>query len=84
MIEKELRELLEREPFTAFRIRVSSGDEYEIRNPALTIVMRSRLMIYFPKSDRWTLVPYLHIAAIEALGNGHASKRRRGKEGGSR
>lgn len=79
MIARELEELLEREPFEPFRIRLSSGDVYEIRNPALTVPMRSRLLIVFPKSDRWTLVPFLHIAAIERLDNGNGHKPRRRK-----
>ena len=79
VIAKELQELLDREPFEPFRIRLSSGDTYEIRNPALTITMRSRLFIAFPGTDRWTLIPFLHITAVEALGNGHGRKPRRRK-----
>ena len=71
----EIREILDKEPFEPFRIRLSSGDAYEIRNPGLVTVMRSRLFIAFSKSDRWTFVPFLHIAAIEAL-NGHIGKSR--------
>jgi hypothetical protein len=78
----ELREILEREPFQAFRLRLTSGDAYEIHNPHLAVPMRSRLFIAIPDSDRWTLVPYLHIAAVEAIGNGRPPKaprrRRRG------
>ena len=68
----ELRELLEREPFEPFRLRLSSGDAFEVRNPGLAMVMRSRLFLAFPDSDRWTLIPFLHIAAVEAIGNGNS------------
>lgn len=71
----EIREILEKDPFEPFRIRLSSGDTYEVRNPGLVAIMRSRLFITFPKTDRWTFVPFLHIAAIEAL-NGHGAKPR--------
>jgi hypothetical protein len=74
MTAEELRELLDRDPFQPFRVRLTSGDAYEIRNPGLAMVMKSRLFIAAPHSDRWTLVPFLHIAAIETLGNGHARK----------
>jgi len=70
----ELREFLEREPFEPFRVRVGSGDSYEIRNPALVVIMRSRLFIASPGTDRWTLVPFLHIAAVEGISNGNARR----------
>jgi len=66
----ELREFLDREPFEPLRVRLSSGDAYEIRNPGLAVVMRSRLLVADPESDRYTLIPFLHIAAVETVGNG--------------
>jgi hypothetical protein len=41
--------------------------------------MRSRLFIALPNSDRSIYVPYLHIAALETLANGHKAPRRRRK-----
>lgn len=41
-----------------------------IRNPGLTVVMRSRLLVADPDSHRYTLIPFLHIAAVETAGNG--------------
>lgn len=73
----EIQELLDHEPFEPFRIRVSSGDAYDVRDPGLVVVMRSRLFLAFPKTDRWTLIPFLLIAAIETLANGHRPKRKR-------
>ena len=70
MSSDELREFLDREPFEPFRVRLSSGDAYEVRNPDLAVVMRSRLLVADPESDRYTLIPYLHIAAVETVGNG--------------
>ena len=74
MSSNELREFLEREPFEPFRVRLSSGDAYEIRNPGLAVVMRSRLFVAEPRTDRYALIPFLHIAAVETTGNG-ASRR---------
>jgi len=74
MTADELREFLEREPFEPVRVRLSSGDAYEIRNPGLAVVMRSRLFIAAPGTDRWTLIPFLHIAAVETIANGHARR----------
>jgi hypothetical protein len=67
----ELREILAREPFQPFRVRLTSGDAYEVHNPHLAVAMRNRLFIAAcPDSDRWTLVPYLHIAAVEGIADG--------------
>ena len=77
MAADELRKLLEREPFETFRLRVTSGDAHEIRNPGLAMVMKSRLFIAAPDSDRWTLIPFLHIAAIETIADGRARRPRR-------
>ncbi len=66
----ELREILEREPFQPFRVRLTSGDAYEVHNRHLAVAMRNRLFIACPDSDRWTLVPYLHIAAVEGIADG--------------
>lgn len=66
----EIQELLAREPFQPFRVRSTGGGSYDVRNPALAVPMKSRLFIATTDSDDWTLVPYLHIAAIESIGNG--------------
>ena len=75
----DLRGLLTREPFQPFRVRLTSGDHYEIRNPLSAALMKSRLFIALPNSDRSVYVPYLHIAALETLANGHRAPRRRRK-----
>jgi hypothetical protein len=74
MTADELRGLLKRAPFEPVRIRLSSGKTYEIHNPALALVMRSRLFIAAPGTDRWTLIPLLHIAAVESIANGCGRK----------
>ncbi|MBI4716466.1 MAG: hypothetical protein HY763_01560 [Planctomycetes bacterium] len=76
MISDQLRELLRREPFKPFRLVLSSGRHYDVRNPELVVPMRSEVFIAFPDGDRWTHLPYLHIAAIEAVPNGGQRKRR--------
>lgn len=48
----DCRSLLKRHPFEPFRIRVSSGDAYDVRSPDLVVVMKSRLFITFPGEDR--------------------------------
>ncbi|HEY3244610.1 MAG TPA: hypothetical protein VGM03_14815 [Phycisphaerae bacterium] len=66
----DLRDLLNRDPFQPFRVRLTGGDHYDIQNPQLTVMMKSRLFIALPQSDRSVYVPYRHIAALETLENG--------------
>ncbi len=77
---REIQELLDREPFQPFRVKLSRGDQYDIRDPNLAIAMRSQFFLAWPRSDRWTFVPYLHVAAVENLPNGGSQRdgRRRG------
>jgi len=62
-----LEELLQREPFEPFRIRVSSGDAYDVRTPHAVALLKNRVFIALPDGERWTFCPYLHIAAVESL-----------------
>lgn len=79
---EDLRELLLREPFQPFRVHLSSGGHYDIRHPLSAALMKSRLFIAVPNSDRSVYVPYLHIAALETLnGARHGRPRKRGKSG---
>ena len=75
-----IREKLAREPFQPFRLRLTSGDSYTIRNPDLVVVMKSELFVAHPNSDRHTFIPMWHVAAVEAMGsngNGHTRRSRR-------
>lgn len=64
---EDLRELISRRPFEPFRVRLTSGDAYDVTSPDLVVIMKSRLFIAFPGEDRYALCPFLHIAAIETL-----------------
>lgn len=80
MAADDIRDLLKREPFEPFRVRLTSGDHYDIRDPLSAALMKSRLFIALPRSERWVIVPFLHIAALETLRNGRPrspGKRRR-------
>jgi len=79
MIRESIRELLDRDPFQSFRIRASSGVAYEVRSPGLVVLLKSQVLIAEPRSDRYAVVPFLHIAGVELIGNGRV---RRGKRGG--
>lgn len=80
MTADDLRDLLLRDPFEPFRVRLTSGDYYDIHSPLSAAMMRSRLFIALPKTDKSVYVPYEHIAATETLTNGRRGRtgRRRG------
>lgn len=72
-----IRDSLDREPFQPFRVRASSGATYEVRNPGLVVLLKSQLLIAEPKSDRYSLIPFLHVAGIELISNGRAHPTRK-------
>lgn len=80
MHQDDIRELLTADPFEPFRIHVTSGAVYEVRDPQSVVLMKSRLFIAFPGGDKWLFIPYLHVSAVESLRNGrHPRTRGRGK-----
>jgi hypothetical protein len=75
MTRNEIRELVVHEPFEPFKIKLTSGDAYEVRDPNSLALGASRAFIFFPDGDQWTFFNYLHVAAVESLSNGHRSGR---------
>jgi hypothetical protein len=76
----EIRELLRREPFEPFRVHLTSGHAYEIRDPQSVALGARRVFVFFAERDRregWTFFPYLHVAAVESLDNGRSRRARR-------
>jgi hypothetical protein len=61
-----MQELLRRQPFEPFEIRLSNGEKYEIRHPEMALLLKSRLAIALP-DDRMVICPLLHIASVETL-----------------
>jgi hypothetical protein len=78
LIAKTIRERLQRDPFEPFVIRASSGEAVRVASPDLAVLMKTEIFVAAPNSDRWTQLPYLHIAAVESdtNGNGRRSRRR--------
>lgn len=73
----ELREMLNREPFEPFRLHLSSGQSYDVRDPNSVAVGRNRAIIFHTDRDGWALFSYLHVASVEALANGRQRRTRR-------
>ena len=66
MNHEAMRELLRRQPFEAFEIRLTNGEKHEVRHPEMALLMRLRLVIALP-DDRMVICPLLHIASVETL-----------------
>jgi hypothetical protein len=61
----ELKDLLDREPFAAFRIVLTSGSSYEVTSPYQIAIGQTQLDYCFPRSDRKAVLRMNQIAAFE-------------------
>lgn len=59
-------ELLEKDPFEPFRIRMNDGQQFDVTNPALAVPLEVLLFLAMPKRDRFKLISYQNITSIEA------------------
>jgi hypothetical protein len=66
MNHEAMRELLRRQPFEPFEIRLTNGEKHEVRHPEMALLLKSRLVIALP-DDRMIICPLLHIASVETL-----------------
>jgi hypothetical protein len=66
MLER-LAELLRKDPFTPFRMILSSGTHYDVVSPLMVAVGQSELTYYFPKSDRLAHVRLNQLTSLETL-----------------
>lgn len=67
-----IKEALGRRPFEPFRIRLSSGDAYEVRHPEFAWLLKGGVYVGLPADkdelpDRAVFCSLLHVAAIETL-----------------
>jgi hypothetical protein len=67
-----LKELMSRRPFEPFRVRLSSGDAYEVRHPEMALLLRNGIYVAvsnggdLPENAVWCSL--LHVAAVEPVG----------------
>ncbi len=67
MSAETLRDLLQRRPFEPFIIRMTNGDIYQVKHPELAIVMKTKVILADPETDRSWILSLLHMATIETL-----------------
>lgn len=72
MMPDTLKSMLNRRPYEPMRIKLSSGEIFEIRHPEMTMLTKSALVVSLLEpdgspSDRFEVCSYLHIASVETL-----------------
>jgi hypothetical protein len=79
-----LKDLLGRRPFEPFRVRLSSGDAYEVRHPEMALLLRSGIYVAVPNGgdlpENAVWCSLLHVAAVEPVST---QKKRNGRRRGS-
>ncbi|HUY35377.1 MAG TPA: hypothetical protein VMV69_21715 [Pirellulales bacterium] len=68
MSNETIQQMLRRQPFEPFEIRLSNGEVHEVRHPENAAVGRTRLVIMYPdtETDRMVICDLNHINVIEA------------------
>ena len=62
-----MRELLQKRPFEPFEIRLSNGETYAIRHPEVALLLKTKIVIGDPETDRMTICALLHINSVHVL-----------------
>ena len=62
-----IRDLLRRQPFVPFEIRMTSGENHRIGHPENAMIAGTRLVVVHPETDRLVILSVLHAAAIEMM-----------------
>ena len=63
-----VQQMLRRQPFEPFELRLSNGEVHQVRHPENAALGRTRLVIMYPdtETDRMAICGLSHINAIEA------------------
>jgi len=64
--ERELRELLLRDPFLSFRIKLVNGDAHDIAYPR-NLALLTDSVYAAPFDGHWAQFPYHRIVSLESL-----------------
>jgi hypothetical protein len=84
MIAAVLKELMSRRPFEPFRVRLSSGDAYEVRHPEVALLLRNGIYVALsnggdlPENAVWCSL--LHVASVVPVGNESSRGRRKRRQ----
>ncbi len=74
MNNEAIREWLEQRPFMPFVLQLSNGVTHEVRHPENVVLLKSRMIVGYPETDRMVLIALVHINTIEAMESSQAEK----------
>jgi len=61
-----LQEMLRREPFAPFQLKLSGGKTIDIVDPELVVVMRREIFVAETSRDRWHIYSLRHIVGVDS------------------
>jgi hypothetical protein len=72
MTATDVKKLLTRQPFQAFRLVMSSGKSYEVKHPEMAFVMKNDVLVGLHAADdglptEFDICPLLHVATVEQM-----------------
>ncbi len=67
MNSETLREWLSRRPFEPFILRLSNAEAFEVRHPENAIVLKTKIIVGYPETERVVHVALIHVNSIESL-----------------
>jgi len=76
-----IRDLKHRDPFTPFRVVMTSGDSHTVQDPDLLAMNESQLVYCFPHSSRVLYLRVNQIATVDDLGPQARPRTGRGRRG---
>lgn len=62
-----IREWLIRRPFEPFVIPLSNAETHEVRHPENVVLLKSRIIVGYPETDRAVHCSLVHVNSVEAL-----------------
>ena len=63
---EHIQELLEKDPFEPFVIKLTNGDVHVVQTPHAVALMGTQIFVAFP-NGKWVFIPLTHIASVESL-----------------
>lgn len=67
MSKETIQKLLQRRPFEAFEVRLSSGEAHRVQHPEFAFLLQSNIVIGYPGTDQVAICALLHITSVQAL-----------------
>jgi hypothetical protein len=72
MTTESFRTLLKQQPFRPFRLVMSSGESYEVRHPAMALLLKNDILVGTDVADdgmpaEFRICPLFHVATVEPM-----------------